>query len=355
MATPTLEQMQGPCDAVDVFAPARLHLGFLDLNGDLGRRFGSLGLALDGIGTRLTVARAGAPRVGPASAERAAHILATLGQRYQALGPLDLALHETIPEHVGLGSGTQLGLAIAAGVTALAGQPVSARTLAPLVERGARSGIGIGAFETGGFLVDGGRGAGDAPAPIVARLEFPSAWRIVLISDDTHRGLSGADESAAFRDLPNFPSEASARLCRLTLLRLLPGLAEADFDAVAESLGEINARVGDHFAPAQGGRYASPRVAKALSWLAGGAFAGIGQSSWGPTGFALVAGAEEARALRDDLARRFGGDDALSFRVCAGRNRGAEIRRLPAASDGVRAAPLEAEPEPLRRASKAPR
>ncbi len=348
MATPTLEQMQGPCDAVDVLAPARLHLGFLDLNGDLGRRFGSLGLALDGIGTRLTLARGRAPRVEPASAERAAHILASLGRRFQALGPLDLALHETIPEHVGLGSGTQLGLAIAAAVAALAGEPVSARALAPVVERGARSGIGIGAFESGGFLVDGGRGTGDAPAPVVARLEFPSAWRIVLISDDTHRGLSGAAESAAFRDLPNFPGEASARLCRLTLLRLLPGLAEADFDAVAESLGEINARVGDHFAPAQGGRYASPRVAKALAWLSGAGFAGIGQSSWGPTGFALVAGADPARALRDDLARRFGGDDGLSFQVCAGRNRGAEIRRAQTVPDRART-----EPEPLRR--KAPR
>lgn len=355
MATPTLEQMQGTCDAVDVFAPARLHLGFLDLDGDLGRRFGSLGLALDGIGTRLTLARARAPRVEPAPAKRAAHILASLGQRFQTLGPLDLTLHETIPEHVGLGSGTQLGLAIAAGVAALAGQPASARALAPLVERGARSGIGVGAFETGGFLVDGGRGAGDAPAPIVARLEFPSAWRLVLISDDTHRGLSGAAESAAFRDLPSFPVEASAQLCRLTLLRLLPGLAEADFDAVAESFGEINARVGDHFAPAQGGRYASSRVAKALAWLAGAGFAGIGQSSWGPTGFALVASADRARALRDDLARRFGSDDALSFQVCAGRNRGAEIRRIPAALDSTRPAPPDAEPEPLRRASKAPR
>jgi beta-RFAP synthase len=355
MATPTLEQFQGPSDAVGVFAPARLHLGFLDLNGDLGRRFGSLGLALDGIGTRLTLSRAREPRVEPATADRARRLVTTLGGRHTTLGPLDLTLHETIPEHVGLGSGTQLGLAIAAGMAALAGQPVSARALAPLVERGARSGIGIGAFETGGFLVDGGRGAGDAPAPIIARLEFPPLWRVILISDDGNRGLSGAAESAAFRDLPSFPAEASAQLCRLTLLRLLPGLAEAEFAAVAESLGEIGARVGDHFAPVQGGRYASPRVARILEWLAGAGFAGIGQSSWGPTGFVLVASPDEAHSLRDDLARRFGADDALSFRICAGRNRGAEIRRVHAASGSVRAAQLDAGPESLKRASKAPR
>jgi predicted sugar kinase len=33
---------------VSVTVPARLHLGFLDLDGGLGRRFGSLGMALDG-------------------------------------------------------------------------------------------------------------------------------------------------------------------------------------------------------------------------------------------------------------------------------------------------------------------
>ena len=322
--------MQEPCDAVEVFAPARLHLGFLDLDGDLGRRFGSLGLTLDGIGTRLTLARARAPHIEPAGAERARRLLATLGERYRSLGPVSLSIDDAVPEHAGLGSGTQLGLAVAAAFAALAGEAIVPRALAPLVERGARSGIGVGAFENGGFLVDGGRGADDAPAPIVARAEFPVDWRVVLILDAGHRGLSGSAEAAAFRDLPPFPASASAELCRLTLLRLLPGLAEADFAAVSDSIGTINARVGDHFAPAQGGRYASPRVARVLHWLAENGVAGIGQSSWGPTAFALTAGAEAAQRLRADLERRFAGETKLSFRICAGRNRGADIIRRAA-------------------------
>ncbi len=36
---------------VRVTAAARLHLGFLDFNGDLGRRFGSIGLAIDAFET----------------------------------------------------------------------------------------------------------------------------------------------------------------------------------------------------------------------------------------------------------------------------------------------------------------
>jgi beta-ribofuranosylaminobenzene 5'-phosphate synthase len=334
MRTQSSDVAQGPCEAVEVFAPARLHLGFLDLNGRLGRRFGSLGLTIDGIGTRLTIARASQPNGGNVAPSRAQRMLDTLtAGRFAALGPLALGIEAAIPEHVGLGSGTQLGLAVAAGVAALAGETVSARALAPMVERGARSGIGIGAFETGGFLVDGGKAADDVPAPIIARAAFPSEWRVILIFDAQGRGLSGPAEIAAFQALPGFPEAMAAELCRLTLLRLLPGLHEADFAAVADSIGEIGARLGDYFAPVQGGRYASPRVAAILDWLRGAAFAGIGQSSWGPTGFVLVADRSEAQELQGELARRFGAAGTLSFRICAGRNRGAEISRLSPARE----------------------
>ncbi len=323
-----------------MFAPARLHLGFLDLNGGLGRRFGSLGLAIDGLGTRVKVMRDPQAVGREALAGRAGRMLAALtARRFTALGPLRVGIDEAIPEHVGLGAGTQLGLAVAAGVAALAGERISARALAPLVERGARSGIGIGAFETGGFLVDGGKGIGGAPAPIVARAAFPAAWCVILILDEQGRGLSGAAEKAAFRTLPPFPETMAAQLCRLTLLRVLPGLAEEDFTAVAQSIGEIGARLGDYFTPVQGGRYASPRVAAVLEWLRGAGFPGIGQSSWGPTGFVFVEDHREAQALRSELVRRFGADTALSFRVCAGRNRGGEIRRFGAGARGGPGAP----------------
>ena len=54
---PAREQAQ-PSGAVRVIAPARLHLGFLDLNGSLGRLFGSIGLAIDRPRTELVLKRA---------------------------------------------------------------------------------------------------------------------------------------------------------------------------------------------------------------------------------------------------------------------------------------------------------
>lgn len=322
MSTQSPHREPRSTEAIEVYAPARLHFGFLDLNGGLGRRFGSIGLTIEGIGTRVVLARDAA--TGAGLPERAARTLANIVRLLGAPGPFQLSLHESIPEHVGLGSGTQLGLAIAAAVATASGREASARALAPLVERGARSGIGIGAFDFGGFLVDAGKGEGGTPAPIVAQLDFPPLWRLVLIFDRERRGLSGAREAAAFAALAPFPPELAARLCHITLMRLLPGVAEAEFAAVAESIGEIQAHVGDYFAPAQGGRFGSPRVAAALEWLRAAGRAGIGQSSWGPTGFVLVDSHDEAGALCRELERRFGG--ALAFSICAGRNRGAEIR-----------------------------
>src|SRR5689334_14205285 len=113
-------------EAIEVFAPARLHLGFLDLNGGLGRRVGSIGLAIEEYGVRLRVARA-APSAAPP--QRARELLARAADRLGAEGPLSIEVGSTIPEHAGLGSGTQLGLAIACGVSALAGTRMPARSL----------------------------------------------------------------------------------------------------------------------------------------------------------------------------------------------------------------------------------
>ena len=327
MPKQSLHLEAGAAEAIEVVAPARLHLGFLDLHGGLGRRFGSIGLTLEGIGARVSLGRASRPQPAP---ERAERLLRSIADRLGIVGSFGIRLDETIPAHVGLGSGTQLALAIATALTCLSGASAAARALAQVADRGARSGIGIGAFEQGGFLVDGGKGEGDAPAPIVARLEFPADWRLVLVFDGERRGLSGDAESAAFRALPPFPEETAGALCRLTLMRLLPGLAEADFTAVAESIGEIQARVGDHFAPAQGGRFSSPRVTAALDWAARAGFAGIGQSSWGPTGFVLTPDETSAETLRRDLAARFSAP--LSLKVCSGRNQGAKLRTIDIAA-----------------------
>ena len=319
---------------VEIFAPARLHLGFLDLDGGLGRRFGGLGLAIDGFGTRLTLARADVPAASGPGATRA---LAYLERAAAGLGlPPDarITLTEASPEHAGLGSGTQLGLAVAAALARLHRASIATPQLAQAIGRGARSGVGIGAFDLGGFIVDGGLGADAEPAPVISRLDFPGEWRVLLILDHARHGLHGNAERTAFGALPDFTEALAGHLCRLVLLRLLPGIAARDFAAVSAALGEIQQRLGDYFSAAQNGRYSSPTVAEVLAWLHAADIVGIGQSSWGPTGFALIESVAHADALATALRDRFAAMRNLEFRLVAGRNHGADITVLADDKEG---------------------
>lgn len=312
--------------AVRVTAPARLHLGFLDLEGGLGRRFGSLGLTIEGFATRVRLEPAATGRVeGTAELGRARRALETLREAWR-LPPVRATVEAVIPAHVGLGSGTQLGLALGVGLARLFGRGEGAREVAQLLERGARSGIGIGAFAQGGFILDGGRSGEGAPPPVTARLPFPEGWRLLLILDRAREGLHGPGEVGAFQALPPYTPELAGELCRRVVMQLLPGLATADLAAVGAAIGEIQKRVGDYFAPAQGGRFTSPAVAELLAWLEAQGVTGVGQSSWGPTGFAILESAEAAERLRRAAEARFAARwPGLRLLVTAARNRGAEI------------------------------
>jgi beta-ribofuranosylaminobenzene 5'-phosphate synthase len=321
-------------DSVSVLAPARLHMGFVDLSGSLGRRFGSVGLTLEGIGVALTAQLGRGISVFGPQAERAERYAQSLQAHLHLPGGVRIEIQEAIPEHVGLGSGTQLGLAVGLALVRLHGMDLPPRKVAALHERGQRSGIGVAAFELGGFLLDGGRGAQESPPPLVARAEFPAHWRVLLIQDDAVRGLHGTREAQAFQTLPPFPDALAADLCRLMLMQILPALLEQDLDCFGRGIAQVQREVGDYFAPVQGGRFASPRVGEALRWLQQQGIAGVGQSSWGPTGFGIVGSEQQARMLERSARERWSHETGLRFTVLAARNRGGEVR---AAADVQRA------------------
>ena len=244
--------------SIRVKASARLHLGFLDLNGGTGRRFGSLGLAIDRPVTSLEVEPAVAGSVeGPERARVAAHLDALRG-RFGLERSYGVTIHEAIPAHVGLGSGTQLALAVAAALRRLEDMAPDETGDALFLQRGLRSGIGAALFSTGGFVVDGGHGAGKAMPPILCRLDFPEDWRIILVMDPEMKGVHGAREREAFASLPQFPAAAAADICRRVLVQALPALVERDLAQFGEAIGSIQTVLGNYFAPAQGGaRYTS--------------------------------------------------------------------------------------------------
>ncbi len=311
--------------AITVSAPARLHLGFVDLNGSLGRKYGSLGLSVEEPATVLTVREDKQFRAAGPEADRAEKALRRFANLYAGGRTFSVEVAEAIPAHAGLGSGTQLALAIGAAVLELTGGKASAQSLGEVVERGARSAIGITAFERGGFIVDGGRGASGHAPPTVVRLDFPRDWRTILVLDPRDVGVHGEKESAAFKALPEFPESLSGHLCRLTLMRLLPGIVEADIAAFGSALTEIQSIVGNHFSAAQGGAaWSNPEVGRIVQRLGEAGATGLGQSSWGPTGFAFVESEAAAHRLYSSLVEEAKAV-RLDLKIVQGRNTGAVI------------------------------
>lgn len=313
---------------MEVDAPARLHLGFLDLNGGLGRRFGSIGLTIDGLSTRLRAEKANEITVNGPGAERALKYARDYMTARDIKGGVEINLEQKIPDHVGLGSGTQMALAVGTAIERLYGNELDSAAIAGLLDRGRRSGIGIGAFDQGGFILDCGKGEGDGVPPVAVRLPFPEKWRALLLFDTRSQGLHGADEITAFTKLAQFPALTAAHLCRLVMMQVLPGVMEGQLQPVSSAIGEIQQTVGDHFAPAQGGRFTSPSVSAALNWAGEHGYTGIGQSSWGPTGFVLLESAEEARSLEQGLKQAFGDFPSFRCQQVAARNQGATVNLL---------------------------
>lgn len=317
--------------ALSIRAPARLHLGFLDLGGALGRRFGSLGVTLDRPTTEVTVARADTDSASGADADRAARARDKVRAALGLSDRFSVTVSSALPPHGGLGSGTQLAVAVGVAVARLGGHDLDARQVAILLGRGLRSAIGIEAFTQGGVILDGGKPVGQSAPPsappLLSRLPFPDHWRILLAFDSRREGLSGDAETRAMAELPAFPQALAAHLCHLMLLKALPALAEGDALGFGAAIGEWQRALGDHYAAAQGGgRFCSLDVAQAIGFVEAQGIPGVGQSSWGPTGFAVVGDAAEAEHLLQALRERFASFKNLTFDCVAGNNHGAEIR-----------------------------
>lgn len=346
--------------ALTLRAPGRLHLGFLDPAGSLGRRFGSLGLVIDGFETEIELSASPAQQViadglaERAEVERVAAYLQQLQRRSGRREPLRLRLIRVLPAHAGFGSGTQLALAIGRAFAHWHGLDLSTPTLAQWLGRGLRSGVGIAGFDQGGLLVDGGPDEDGAPAPLLARIPLPAAWRVLVVQDSALRGLSGADEVHAIAALSPLPRALAADICHQVLMRVLPGAAGGEFAPFAAGVTRIQRVLGQYFASAQGGAaFTSPAVGRLIEWIGSGTpgrgvdvedsergtplgaaqvadhvsghVAAVGQSSWGPTGFAILPSQAHAEAVLDAARAANVIAPSLMLRIVSGRNAGATV------------------------------
>ena len=287
-----------------VVAPSRLHFGLLSLpgNGSPIRHFGGVGLMVDRPGVTVRVEHATEWAADGPLALRALEFARRFVESLPSneRRPYRIVVEDAPSEHSGLGVGTQLALAVAHAIAMECGHvDWTAVELARRVGRGERSAIGIHGFERGGLIVEGGKMAGESIAPLVGRFACPADWAIVLFTPHGRTDWYGGREHEAFAQLgPNLTQ--TNELCRIVLMGMLPALASADLDAFGEAVYDFNVRAGDLFAPVQGGCFASPDVAACVARLRSAGVRGVGQSSWGPTVFA-IARREDAEEIRNVL------------------------------------------------------
>lgn len=305
---------------IRVVAPSRLHFGLFrvpvagEAEGDT-RAFGGVGLMVERPGVVVVVRPASSWQVEGPLASRAqvfaARFMSSLPEERRR--PFQVLVERCPAEHTGLGVGTQLGLAVAKALALACGEPeVPSTELARRVGRGERSAIGVHGFDRGGLLVDEGKRADEAVSPLLTHVTLPEEWRVVLFHPRGADRWHGDRERTAFASAAAGEPGAPRRLAEATLV---PAAQCGDLAAFGDAVYEFNRRAGEPFAAAQGGTYASSEIAQLIDDLRAWGVRGVGQSSWGPTVFAIVGGSDAAVSLLERFRSRA---PAFVSRVSAG-------------------------------------
>ena len=128
---------------------------------------------------------------------------------------------------------------------------------------------------------------------LVAHVTLPAEWRVVLFSP--HGPRRGTATANGPRSRP--PDREPDALRRIAETAIVPAARNDDINAFGEAVYEFNRKAGEPFAAAQGGVYASTEIAELIADVRETGIRGVGQSSWGPTVFAIVPDADTALSL----------------------------------------------------------
>jgi beta-ribofuranosylaminobenzene 5'-phosphate synthase len=206
---------------------------------------------------------------------------------------------------------------------------MTTRKIAGVTGRGGTSGIGVAAFEKGGFIVDGGHSIKEkkgflpssaskaTPPPIISRQNFPD-WKIVVVIPEL-MGFSGTREINLFERCCPIAIEDVRRITHLILMKLLPSIVEWDLDEFGEAIWSIQ-HLG--FKRAEIDQYGG-LIWRALE-LARGLAPAVGMSSTGPAIYAITDA--NPKSVVKTCVRYFE-ENGLKCRgvITKARNRGADI------------------------------
>jgi beta-ribofuranosylaminobenzene 5'-phosphate synthase len=315
---------------IQVVTPSRLHITLIDLNGALGRIDGSVGLTLNYPSIRINAKKDAQLSVSGTTefAERIKSAASAVLTQHGING-VAIDVVQEYPNHVGLGSGTQVALAVGTAISELYDLNLSPTTIAKLTGRGGTSGIGVAAYEFGGFLVDGGhKGKTEflpssasgkyGPGPIIARHDFPD-WTIVLAIPNL-RGASDKREIDVFQKQCPLPLNEIQELCHVILMEMLPAVVEHDIESFGRSINRVQT-IGFKRREIE----LQPFCAHLVEFMRENGAIGAGMSSFGPVVYGITEGKQLQKAVESYLNDAIGG----KVRTVKAQNTGAYVQEIP--------------------------
>ncbi|MBZ3936198.1 beta-ribofuranosylaminobenzene 5'-phosphate synthase [Methanimicrococcus blatticola] len=321
----------------EIKTPSRIHMGLIDMNGGFGRLDGSVGLALQDGGISLRAQKADAVTVTerfengsvqPCSPEFTAQITGLVSSLLPENEGVEFEFLSPARQHIGLGSGTQIALSTAMAVNDLYSLGKSVKELAQITRRGGTSGIGVLAFEHGGFIVDSGHKMTDKngflpssrstapPADLLLRLDFPD-WDIV-VAIPPKVGINGEEEKKFFQSVCPVPIEDVREASHIVLMQMIPSILEQDIESLGNAVNQLQ-KVGfkKHEVAVQ-----PPDVKSVIDLMLKNGLHGAGISSFGPAVYGFSEDRKHSEELKSALLEKMpAGSEVL---ITKANNKGAE-------------------------------
>lgn len=320
-----------------IITPSRLHLGLIDMNGSTGRVDGGAGITLDDPGFEIEFSKSHTFSITAPDAAITTKISSLISRVFGSEQdyPMEIRVNRSIPFHAGLGSGTQLALALVSGVAYMNGEEISSEAIIQKTGRGGTSGIGVRAFTDGGLIVDAGHRYGEGkakssyspsaassgvkPAPLIGRYEFPKDWKIVLAIPDSLSGSQGQEEINIFQRCCPVPLDEVRTLSHLVMMKLIPSVLEQDLDEFGDAINGFSEygfkRCELDLQP--------PIIRSLIRAMRESGAAGAGMSSFGPVVYGITdTDGREIQSAAEEIMQASTGGKTL---ITKGRNRGYEI------------------------------
>ena len=315
--------------SLTIIAPARIHIGFLDLEKKSMRKFGSIGLTISDFNYRIKIEKFNKIDViceNKLLKNKIINIIKKFQLKY-SISQFKITVFKEIPIHNGLGSGTQLALSLGYLISKFNNLNISVDQISKFLNRGLRSGVGIQSFKKGGFNIDVGKLVGSPSPPLnILNLKWPREWQILLILDKNLIGVHGRKEIEEFKELQEISVNQANLNYKALVMNIVPGLLEQNFGEFTKGIRIIQDNMSRTF---HGGvnKFASKNVEKIFSNLKNERIKSFGQSSWGPTGFLFFENSKKRNQLLKDIENyiNLNGIFGIELLKVGGRNFGKKI------------------------------